>query len=152
MCSDESSQDNIETVVRSNEPRELQKTALDGGVQDDTMEQEKLEGIFRVLTSQRRRYILYELQEKGTSDLETLATIVTATEQDVSPNKVDTDEVDGMKSQLVHSDIPLLEDAGFVEYDHRSRAVRYSDPPAFLNVLLNLSATVDRLPEWLRQP
>lgn len=128
----------------SHERVEWWRVAHDGGRRADDRELHTLEAIFRTLASQRRRYILYELRGEEVSDLETLAAAVTAMGAGVSVDEVPPDEVTNTKTQLKHADIPLLEDAGFVEYDARSEAVRYDGPP-LLDPILEICAEVDRL-------
>ncbi|WP_436345553.1 DUF7344 domain-containing protein [Natronorubrum sp. FCH18a] len=122
---------------------EVKDTAQDGGQNADDIGHKKLERILQTLTSQRRRYILYEMQENEVSDIDSLATTVTAMVQEVPPEKVKTKDVDNMKSQLIHAELPALADAGFIEYDQRSKAVRYSNPPSLLDGFLRLSAKID---------
>lgn len=121
----------------------LKNTIEDGGRNSDDIGRKKLERIFQALTSQRRRYILYEMQENEVSDINSLSTTVTAMVEEVPEDKVDTEAVDRMRSQLIHSELPKLANTGFIEYDQRSKAVCYSDPPAVLDTLLRLCANVD---------
>ena len=114
----------------------------DGGSQTDD-DQRMLEGVLRALLNQRRRYTLYFLQATEVSEVDELATHVAAMEQDTDPETVDPDQVEKVQVSLVHSDLPMLEDQGLVEFDRRSSAVRYSRPPELLDKMLSLCATFD---------
>ncbi|WP_290811920.1 hypothetical protein [Halovivax sp.] len=114
-----------------------------GGRDPDDRGARTLEAIFRTMTSRRRRHILYELRATEVSDVETLATAAAAAERGVSRDAVTDEERDRMRTQVVHADVPLLEEAGCVEYDARSETVRYANPPAALDPLLGICAEID---------
>ncbi|WP_449271835.1 DUF7344 domain-containing protein [Haloterrigena turkmenica] len=48
-----------------------------------------------------------------------------------------------MQTSLAHSDLPKLAENGLVEFDRRSKAVRYSRPPDLLDKMLRLCANFD---------
>ena len=122
---------------------ESRHVVCDGGSDAGDGKIQLIEAIFRSLSAQRRRYVLYELRANELCDLEVLATTVTAQTRDVPLGEVDPEDVESTKAQLLHADIPLLADAGFVEYDPRSETLRYSDPPPLLDTVLQLCADID---------
>lgn len=144
MSDDDFSGKDEEKIRESTAVNGVQDKAHDGGRDAGDIGRQKLERIFEVLTSQRRRYILYEIQDSEVSDIDSLANTVIAMEKEISPDEVDHGDVEDVRVQLMHSDIPKLADAGFIEYDPRSEAVRYSDPPTLLDTFLRLCANVDR--------
>lgn len=139
MLDDESKGERSDSVDNASD---TQTIVGDGGVQPDNA-QWKLEGIFRALLDQRRRYALYFLQDTKVTNLNELATHVAAMEQDTDPAAVSSDQIEQVQISLVHADLPLLEDRGLVEFDQRSNAVRYARPPDLLEKLLRLCARFD---------
>lgn len=117
-------------------PSEGKPRVTDGG--------ERLGEIFEAMTDQRRRYVLYFLQEEEVADIETLAEHVAAWEQDITVEAVSEDEVTNVQIDLFHTHLPKLQDAGLVEYDRRSRTARYRLPSALINKLLQLAARIER--------
>ncbi|WP_242695434.1 DUF7344 domain-containing protein [Halomontanus rarus] len=122
-------------------------TMGDGGIQENGGGSRTLEGVLRALINQRRRYTLYFMQDNEVSDLDELAAHVAAMEQDTDPEVVNTEQADQVRTSLLHSDLPMLEDVALVEFDRRSEAVRYSQPPDLLETLLRLCATFDAPPD-----
>lgn len=77
----------------------------------------------RAINSQRRREVLRYLRPSDESAValhELAAAVVDRTGPDTPPHDVETVTVD-----LHHRDLPLLDAAGLLEYDSRSRTVRY---------------------------
>lgn len=122
---------------------ESHRVACDGGSDAGEGKIQLIEAIFRSLSAQRRRYVLYELRANEMCNLETLTTTVAAQTRDVPLDAVDPEDVESTRAQLLHADIPLLADAGFVEYDPRSETLRYSDPPPLLDTFLQLCVDID---------
>lgn len=105
--------------------------------------QTTLEAVLRALTNHRRRYILYHLREEEVSNLDEVARhIAKVEEENTSEERLD-ERVEQEKAALIHQDLPVLEDAALVEFDQRSEAVRYCEPPALLDKLLHICKDVD---------
>lgn len=119
------------------EPPPTNSTAADGGYS-------LTERIFGALSNKRRRYILYFLQDNNYTTVESLATQIATWEQSSPSNAVPKATLENIHTQLVHSDLPKLADYGIVEYDDRSGAIRYSDPPALLEEALTIAALVEK--------
>lgn len=104
-----------------------------------------LNRIFHVLTSERRRYVLYHLREQpGAVELDDLAVAVVARIENESPDAVTDEEIDRMVVRLRNAELPKLADVGIVEYDDRSGMVRFRDPGRLLGAFLLLAARVER--------
>ncbi|QLG47883.1 DUF7344 domain-containing protein [Natrinema halophilum] len=115
----------------------------------DTNDRLELNIIFQTLGSERRRNVLYLTKVNEAIKLEPLAKKSAAMKKGTKPNNVSEKKVFAMRSKLHHSDLPKLIDAGFIEYDQRSRVVVYSEYPPLLKYLLSLCAQIDDLPEWV---
>lgn len=76
--------------------------------------------------------------------IEELARQVVAWEADIPAPEVATEQSERVASELVHTHLPKLAEATFIEYDPRSRTVRYTEPPALLDTVLKLLAELER--------
>ncbi|UHQ96342.1 DUF7344 domain-containing protein [Natrinema halophilum] len=109
----------------------------------------KLDALLYTISSQNRRYLLYILRERKSSDVESLARQITALKQEKAPAKVSDQRVSSLRSKLHHSDIRKLEEANLAEYDPCSGVVVYSDCPPLLDSFLDLCAKVDDLSDHI---
>lgn len=99
--------------------------------------------VFRALATQRRRYVLYYLRDHERAETDDLATQLAAWERDVPVAEVSTEEANRVRTSLVHSHLPKLDDYGFVDYDPRSESVCYTYPPGLLDDALELAAALE---------
>lgn len=113
----------------------------DGGVERARMDQ-----IFEALTDQTRRFVLYYLRDHEVVSVDDLAREVAAVEAGIPPDGVSEDERERAATRLVHNHLPRLEDARFIEYDPRNHTIRYTEPPAFLDIILRLLAQFEKTP------
>lgn len=102
--------------------------------------------VFEALANQRRRYVLYYLCEENQVTVDELATGLAAWEDDAPPEKVPDCEVEAMRTVLVHTLLPKLEDLGFLDHERPTGTVRSIYLPEFLHDVLELSATVENPP------
>jgi hypothetical protein len=76
------------------------------------------DAIFKLLASQRRRYVLSCLKEnEDPIALAALANKVAARENDLPVSEVSEEEIKHIHLSLYHTHIPKLNDADVVEYD-----------------------------------
>ena len=100
--------------------------------------------VFEVLSSSRRRLILYHLHRRGgRADLRTLARD-TATEEVDGP--VDDDVVKRFYISLYQTHIPKLEQTELVEYDSDEKSVVLTDRVSDIAHVLNVDLGSDR--QW----
>src|SRR6056297_3297613 len=100
--SDDASADEREVKnARTGEPMGERTLLRDGGQEASTRKPQRLEATFKALASQRRRYVVYELQATGRLELKTLATAIAAMERGVSRNAVTATERDRTRTRLV---------------------------------------------------
>jgi DNA-binding transcriptional ArsR family regulator len=79
--------------------------------------------VFDILSSARRRYVLYLLKTEGPMELTELSEHVAARENDTSVEELSRQQRKRVYVSLYQTHIPKLEDAGFVEYDQDSGQV-----------------------------
>ncbi|UPW00740.1 hypothetical protein M0R88_01230 [Halorussus gelatinilyticus] len=111
----------------------------DGAAESDEAAASALvDTVFGAISSDRRRYALYYLRNRGKTDVETLATVVagwTSTLGD--PTAVVTpDDRERVRIALHHTHLPRLEREGFVRYDRETGTVELADVPELLDTVL----------------
>lgn len=80
--------------------------------------------VFEILSSPRRRYLLYHLRQRQEPvELTTLAEHVAAWENGVDTEDLTTQERKRVYVSLYQTHVPKLDDAGIVEYDSESGMV-----------------------------
>ena len=99
--------------------------------------------VFGALVNPRRRYVLYYLRDRDRAQTDDLAAQITAWERDVRIEDAPAEASERVHAELVQSHLPKLDDYGFVEYDRRSSAVRYTYPPTLLDDVIELADTIE---------
>jgi DNA-binding transcriptional ArsR family regulator len=90
--------------------------------------------LFAVLGDARRRRILTLLQDRTSAvGLQELATYLVAGERDKPLVEVGAFDVERIRPDLVHNQLPRLEDAGLVRWDRSEQSVATTDHPALLD-------------------
>lgn len=115
----------------------------DGGRRKSDGETPSLREIFECLTSLQRRLTLYYLQDHESAEVDELATHIAAQEAGCPPEEVPSDRCNQIKTHLVHTHLPKLADAHCIEYDHRSKTIRYRQPPTRLEKVLRLLSELE---------
>jgi hypothetical protein len=80
----------------------------------------RMEAACSLLAESERRFLLYQLADDRTANLEDLVTQVAAWELDTRPAAIDRDARQRVYVSLVHNHLPRLEDYDIIEYDLRS--------------------------------
>ncbi len=80
-----------------------------------------LDDTLQVLSNERRRKIMYVLEDEGDDVL----SYEEVTEGLVKRDYMREEERDRFKAQMTHSHLPQLEESGLLENDKRSETVRY---------------------------
>ncbi|MFC7080902.1 DUF7344 domain-containing protein [Halorussus caseinilyticus] len=103
----------------------------------------RLDQYFDALSNERRRYALYYLSREEVANEDELARYVAARERGRSPSALSESAYERVRSDLHHKHLPRLADYGLVEFDPRSRVVRFRNPTRTLATLLWLSQLVE---------
>lgn len=98
-----------------------------------------LDRILSGLIDSRRRYLLYYLGENEDAYITEAAKYVTACEQQCELEDVPDGARERVKIDLYHGHLPQLADSDLIEYDQRSGAIRFRDPPDQLRKFLELA-------------
>lgn len=75
-------------------------------------------------TDHRRRAVRALIAADGAVSIDELARRVVSRERVASPAAVSPSALQRATTRLHHADLPKLEDAGLVDYDHRRREIR----------------------------
>lgn len=103
--------------------------------------------VFEVLSSSRRRQILYHLHRRGgRANLRTLARDTATDETDETDESVDNDVVKRFYISLYQTHVPKLEQVGLVEYDGDEKTVTLTDRVEDVARVLNEDVEPDR--QW----
>lgn len=89
-----------------------------------------------ILSSRRRRFLLYHFLENDHANLTEIALQIAAWEEDTSIEDVSEDLHQQVKIALVHNHLPRLADHGLIEYDTRSGDIVVQDGFAELRPIL----------------
>ncbi|WP_276253546.1 DUF7344 domain-containing protein [Halomontanus rarus] len=122
--------DEHETVTTADHPAFDDSSLVDSITDPESVHDESLDALFDGLADSRRRVALSVLgQQYHPISLETLARDVAARESDTPERDVPQDYVDRIIVRFTHTHLPLLEDAGLVDYDTESDLVAYEGHP-----------------------
>jgi len=84
--------------------------------------------VFDLLSSARRRYILYHLrQHEGEASINELASQIAVWENDVPPDELTRQDEKRVYVSLYQTHVPKLEEQGIVDYDGDTGVVRLTD-------------------------
>lgn len=93
-------------------------------------DQQELDSLFQALANSLRRTILDVLSHQYQQiKTETLVREVIASEEQFSESEVDAAETEARVATLCHTHLPLLDEAGLIEYDPDEQMVVYSGHP-----------------------
>ena len=100
-----------------------------------------LDTVFDLLRSERRRHVLYYLNErKGEVPVEELVAAVTEGETNGSPSPGEFERV-GVSLKHVH--LPKAAEAEFIEYDREEGVLRVSGTPPEYDAIVTIAEVVD---------
>ena len=112
-------------------------TEADGGL-------DALAVVLDVLADQRRRFVLYYLQDRsGPVEAKELARQIIAWETDTTVSAVTDEACEEVISDLYHHHLPKLADAGVIDYDERTLTTRSWDHAELLTAMVKVIKPVE---------
>lgn len=101
-----------------------------------SVETGELDTLFSILSSRRRRWVLYSLvsSEEAVIERAELVDTILAHEQTDGPGEEPPPRTT-LEIDLHHKILPRLEDEGYIDYDSRQGTVRYDGSPEQANCL-----------------
>lgn len=103
----------------------------------------RVDNLLSLLTEQRRRDVLYHLAVTEVTDVETLARNAAAMYEGVPVDEISPEIREQIQINLVHTDLPKLADAGAIEFDPRSEAIRCRNLPPVLGRLVEICRDIE---------
>ena len=96
--------------------------------------------IFDLLRNQRRRFVVYYLQDHGDDSVElgTLATQIAVWENTVPAGEVSADQRKRVYTALQQTHLPRMDDAGIIEFDSSRGTIRATDSLTDLTIYLEV--------------
>lgn len=101
---------------------------------------------FGIVTNERRRFLLYLLNDGEVRNVDELSLQITASQLDVHPEEVPEARRKQVVRSLIHTDLPKLAERGLVEFDRRSGDVVPREVPDALDRLITVARTIDDVP------
>lgn len=104
----------------------MDKQATDpdpGGQREDLEVRLSDDDLYRALALTQRRRVLYILLVQETATLDSLTTVLAGWEATDAGTMRGADDYQRIRTELHHRDLPVLEDAGLVEYDQATDSV-----------------------------
>lgn len=99
--------------------------------------------LLELLADERRRYVLYYLQDRENAELEEVTEQVAAWETETPPEELDEKTVRNVRTSLYHGHLPKLEEAGIIGYDPRHGSMYLQCLPAPIEQILAYCSDVD---------
>lgn len=146
---------NVETIVRGQYGTRIIMTYETDATEEDSVfdlsQYVQLDGgelsvdaIFGLLSSRRRRFVLYFLSDAdGPVGSEELARRIATWEADSDIGDISSEEVGRVTVALNHAHLPRLEADGVVEYDRENRTVEATDAVEQLEPFLDIARAAD---------
>lgn len=104
---------------------------------------EPIDRVLLALSEPRRRYLLYYLDQQGDAHIDEAALFIAACERDCDPSDVSEDRSEKVRRELYHVHLPKLSEENIIDYDRRSGAMCYQDPPLELPEFLDLASSME---------
>lgn len=114
-----------------------------------SVESGELDRLFSIVSSRRRRWILYHLLSTGDAVIERaeLADAILEHEQNDGQSEEPPPRA-SIVLDLHHNELPRLKDEGYIDYDHRQGTIRYEGSPELANCLDTIRTLEQTGTEW----
>lgn len=112
----------------------------------------RMEAACSLLAAPERRYLLYQLADRGDAPLDDLVTQIAAWKDETTPAAVERETRQRVYVSLVHNHLPRLADYDIVDYDLRSGDVVVTDGYEDVEPLLEQFRQTESIPEIRDRP
>ena len=104
---------------------------------------EPIDRVLLALSEPRRRYFLYYLDRQGDAYIDEAARFIAACERDCDPSDVSAETWEAVRRELYHVHLPKLAGENIIDYDRRSGAMCFQNPPSELPEFLELASSME---------
>lgn len=106
---------------------------------------EILDQVFDILSEERRRYVLYYLeQENEPVSVDELATQVAEWETDGPPESIPDGKFEQIEVELCHLDVPEAAEEPYVRYNPETKMVELSGAPPEVDAIIHVAKVIER--------
>lgn len=104
-----------------------------------------IDQILDLLSKERRRYALYYLtQQDGPISVTEVAEQVTEWETTGPPATISDERFEQVKIELLHTDLPKVSEANYINYDSERGIVELSGTPPGFDAIISLAKVIER--------
>lgn len=104
-----------------------------------------LDRVFELLSKERRRYVLYYLeQQDGPVSIDELIEQVATWEVDGVPPSIPEEQFKHIEVSLYQNDLPKTAEAEYIEYHPKEGVVEATDTPPEVDAILTLAKVIER--------
>lgn len=109
-----------------------------------SMRMESLDKLFDLLRKERRRYVLYYLEQQNRPvPVEELVAEVARWEADSTNPSISFEEYEKVEISIHHADLPKLSDEPYIQYNPETRYVELTEPPPEFKAILAIAEVAE---------
>lgn len=106
---------------------------------------QELDSVFDLLSQERRRYVLYYLEQQGGPvPVPEVAKTVQEWENGGTPPEFSGERDTELAITLRHRDLPKMNEAEFIEYDPGNQEIEISGTPSEVKVILAVTEAIEQ--------
>lgn len=104
-----------------------------------------LNSVFKLLSKERRRYVLYYLERKdGPVSVSELTDKILEWERNSSRSPTSEEDHEEIKITLQHNHLPKAAEAEFIEYHPEQNTIEITGAPAEFKVILSVAEAIEQ--------
>lgn len=106
---------------------------------------DSLDEVFELLTPERRRYVLYYLEQRdGPVEIKALAAKIQEWESDSSPSELPDDDYHDIVITLKHRHLPKAAQVEYIEYDPDASTIELTGSPMEMRAILSVARAIEQ--------
>lgn len=104
-----------------------------------------LDRVFELLAAERRRYVLYYLEEQdGPVPISEVSETVQKWERSPPSESEPEHHAEDIAITLAHRDVPKLREVEYIDYDPENEEIQISGEPAEIDVILSVCKAIEQ--------
>lgn len=106
---------------------------------------ELLDDVFELLTKERRRFVLYYLEEQdGPVRVGDVAEKIEEWESESPPSEPPDEKYENIVITLTHRHLPKAAEVKFIDYDREENIIELTGSPSEFNVILSVAEAIEQ--------